>query len=301
PDDPAAPAHPAAPTDTTTTPPTTSARELTRASANGAGAAHPASRRGLVAVLVAVVLVVVLGVGALVVAGAGGEPEVESSRGEDAPVPTTAAPTTTSVPPPSPAEAFSLAAERLEDAGSFGYRGVVSGTDVSAVRPSLWVAVDTTVDGEVELPTGRLHEVAVADSGKAAETVADGSTVWGRSASTVAELAGRGFQRIPALSTAEPATKGVTNLPRWLAGAVGPAAAGVDPQGGRLYHATVPAALIGPTVRGQRAVDATIVLVLDRRHQPAHVEITTLPGGPSLHLALDITGLGTPVGIVPPA
>jgi hypothetical protein len=247
------------------------------------------------------VVVVVLGLGALVVAGAGGEPEVESSRGDDAASSTTAAPATTSVPPPSPAEAFSLAAGRLEAARSFGYRGVVSATDVSAVRPSLWLAVDTAVDGQVELPTGRLHEVAVAESGEAAETVADGSTVWGRSASTVADLAERGFQRIPALSTAEPATKGITNLPLWLSGAVGPAATGVDPEGRRQYQATVPAALIGPTERGRRAVDATIVLVLDRGNQPVHVEITTVPGGPPLHLALDLTALGTPVGIAPPA
>jgi hypothetical protein len=256
----------------------------------------------LVGVLVVLVVVVAIAVGAMVVAGAGGEGEVESSGSAETRVSTTAAPTTTtSIPPPSPVEAFRLAAGRLEDAGSFGYRGVVSGSDVSAVRPSLWLAVDTTVDGQVELPTGRLHEVAVAESGEAAETLADGTTVWGRSASTVDDLAERGYQLVPALSTADPATKGVTNLPRWLSGAVEPAAAGVDAQGRRQFEATVPAALIGPTERGRRAVDATIVLVLDRRNEPVHVEITTVPGGPPLRLALDLTGLGLPVGIIPPA
>jgi hypothetical protein len=255
-----------------------------------------------VAVLVALVVVVAVAVGAMVVAGAGGESEVEASRDAESQVSTTAAPTTpTSVPLQSPAEAFRLAAGRLQDAGSFGYRGVVSGSDVSAVRPSLWLAVETTVDGQVELPTGRLHEVAVAESGEAVETVADGSIVWGRSASTVDDLAERGYQRIPALSAADPATKGVTNLPLWLAGAVQPVAAAVDAQGRRQFQATVPASLIGPTERGHRAVDATIVLVLDRRNEPVHVEITTVPGGPPLHLALDLTGLGIPVGIVPPA
>ncbi len=159
---------------------------------------------------------------------------------------TTAPSTTTTTRPPTPAEAFASAARRLEEAGTFAYRGTANASDVSAVRPSLWLAFETTVDGQAQLGTGRLHEVAVAANGKATETVADGTVVWGRSADHRDALGERGFQRIPALSTPEPATKGVTNLPRWLAAAVAPAEAGVDPQGRRSYAATIPAAVHRP-------------------------------------------------------
>lgn len=259
-------------------------------------------RRAVVGVLVALVAVAVLGGGALVVAGSGGEgsPAATSDAG-GGPAPTAPRATSTTVAPPRSTEAFALAASHLEAAGSFAYRGTASATDVSAVRPSLWVAVDTTVDGQVELATGRLHEVAVAPSGQATETVADGTDVWGRRAATAEALAGRGYERIPSLSTAEPATKGITNLPRWLAGAVDPVDAGVDEQGRRRYQATIPATLLGPTERGRRAVDASVVLVLDRRNQPVHVEIATVPGGPPLSLALDLSSLGAPAGIAPPA
>ena len=260
------------------------------------------SRRGLVGVLVAVVAVVVLGVAALAVAGSGEERHrAAAGDGASETSVTTVPSTTTTTRPPTPAEAFASAARRLEEAGTFAYRGTANASDVSAVRPSLWLAFETTVDGQAQLGTGRLHEVAVAADGKATETVADGTVVWGRSADHRDALGERGFQRIPALSTAEPATKGVTNLPRWLAAAVAPAEAGVDPQGRRSYAATIPAAVIGPTERERRAVDAQVLLVLDRRGEPIHVQVTTVPSGPPLHLALDLSGLGTPVTIAPPA
>jgi hypothetical protein len=253
-------------------------------------------------VLVALVAVAVLGGGALVVAGSGGTgPRAATSDAREEPAPTAPRATSTTVAPPRSADAFGLAASHLEAAGSFAYRGTASASDVSAVRPSLWVAVDTTVDGQVELATGRLHEIAVAPSGQATETVTDGTDVWGRRAATAEALAGRGYEWIPSLSTAEPATKGITNLPLWLAGAVDPVDAGVDEQGRRQYQATIPAAVLGPTERGRRAVDASIVLVLDRRNQPVHVDIATVPGGPPLSLALDLSSLGAPAGISPPA
>jgi hypothetical protein len=255
----------------------------------------------LVGILVAVVAVVVLGVAALAVAGSGEERSRAAVGDVASATSVTTVPTTTTTPPPTPAEAFTSAARRLEQAGTFAYRGTANASDVSAVRPSLWIAFETTVDGQAQLGTGRLHEVAVAANGEATETVTDGTVVWGRSADHRDALGERGFQRIPALSTPEPATKGVTNLPRWLAAAVAPSEAGVDPQGRRSYAATIPAAVLGPTERERRAVDAQVLLVVDRRGEPIHVQVTTVPSGPPLHLALDLSGLGTPVTIAPPA
>jgi hypothetical protein len=262
------------------------------------------SRRGpaVVGVLVAAGIVVLLGAGAMVVAGAGsGESGAASSTPPSLDSITTAAPaTTTTTVPASPEDAFAGAASRLEAAGTFAYRGTVTASDVSAVRPSLWLAVDVTVDGEASLAGGLVHEVAVAGNGRATETVVVGADVWGRTARTRDTLAEAGYEGIPELSRPEPATKGAAGLAAWLAAVDEPQAAGLDAQGRRQYRGTLPAAVLGPTERGRRAVDAEVVLVLDRAGRPAHVDITTVPGGPPLHLALDLSDLGAPVAIEPP-
>ncbi len=253
-------------------------------------------------VLVAVGVVILLGVGALVVAGSGSEGTDAATATTVAPrAETTEAPTTTTTVPASPEEAFASAAGRLEAAGSFGYRGTVSASDVSAVRPSLWLAVDITVEGEASLADGRVHEVAVAANGRATETVVAGAGVWGRSARSRDGLADAVYEGIPALSQPEPQAKGAAALARWLAAVEEPQAAGVDEQGRRTYAGTLPAAALGPTERGRRAVDADVLLTLDRAGAPVHVEITTVPGGPPLHLAFDLARLGAPVTIEPPA
>jgi len=253
-------------------------------------------------VLVAAGIVVLLGAGAMVVAGAGsGDTGAASSTRPRLDSVTTEAPaTTTTTMPASPEDAFAGAASRLEAAGTFAYQGTVTASDVSAVRPSLWLAVDVTVDGEASLAGGLVHEVAVAGNGRATETVVVGPDVWGRTARTRDALAEAGYEGIPELSKPEPATKGAAGLAAWLAAVEEPQAAGVDVQGRRQYRGTLPAAALGPTERGRRAVDAEVVLVLDRTGRPAHVDITTVPGGPPLHLALDLTNLGAPVAIEPP-
>jgi hypothetical protein len=256
----------------------------------------------LVGVLVAAAVVGVLGVGAMLVADAG-------SQGTDAATGTTVpsrastsevVTTTTTVVVASPAEAFAGAAGRLEAAGTFAYEGTVSASDVSAVRPSLWLAVDITVEGEASLADGRVHEVAVAENGRATETVVAGVDVFGRSARTRESLVDESYEGIPELSRAEPTTKGASGLAQWLAGVAEPTAAGVDGQGRRVYRGIIPAAVLGPTERGRRAVDAEVLLTLDRAGDPVHVDITTVPGGAPLHLAFELSELGAPVVIEPP-
>jgi hypothetical protein len=199
------------------------------------------------------------------------------------------------------ATAFPAAADRLTAAGTFSYTGTVSATDVSHVRPMLWLSVESTLEGQVSLAAGRLHETATTSDGRVAETVTSGPQVWGRRAGSREGLAAVPYESVPALSDAEPATKGAVLLPAWLASVVNPADAGPDESGRRRFSATVPATVLGAIERERPPVDATVVLTLDAAGAPVRVEITSAPGGPPLHLVYDLAGLGAPVDIQPPA
>jgi hypothetical protein len=253
------------------------------------------------AIAAGLALVLVLGTGALVAAGAGddGAEAVDPRPSGDAP--TTTHPTTTTTAPATAADAFVVASQRLTDAGSFSYTGTAGATDVSDARPMLWLAVDTTVEGEVDTTTGRLHELSVAEDGAAVETVAAGPEVWGRRAATVAALAEEPFEALPALSGGEPALRGAALLPWWLAGAVGPNDAGVDELGRRTFQATLPAALLGVIERERPPVDGTMTLTLDETGEPVRIEIASSPDGPAFQLVFDIDGLGIPVTVETPA
>jgi hypothetical protein len=266
----------------------------------------PGGRRtGLAAAVAAVALV--LGGGAIV-AGSG------DGSGDDGPATAstggTVATTATTLPPPTADSAFAASAERLTTAGSFSYSGTVSATDVSNVRPMFWLAVSSTVEGQVATSTHRLHEVAVASDGAAAETVAVGESVWGRRGPSVEALAGLAYEPIPGLSgplpgagdpALVPPARGAALLPAWLAAATGPTDLGPDEQGRPRFQATIPAAALGEIERRRPAVDATVVLTLDPAGVPVRVEVTSAPAGPAMHLVYDIAGLGQPVTIEPPA
>jgi hypothetical protein len=227
--------------------------------------------------------------------------EAGAATGDDS-VPTSAAGvTTTHAAPVSAATAFAAAADRITAAGTFSYSGTVSATDVSHVRPMLWLSVDSTVEGQVSLPDGRLHETATTADGRVAETVAVGRQVWGRQADGGDALAAVPYETVPTLSGAEPPARGAVLLPSWLAAAVGPADAPADQSGRRRVSATIPAAALGRIERGRSPVDATVVLTLDAAGAPVRVEITSAPGGPAFRLAYDLAGLGAPVDIRAPA
>jgi hypothetical protein len=265
-------------------------------------AARPRRRR---AVAVGIAAAAVLaGVGA-VVAGGGSDQRsraaaVGAGSGGDDETGDTRATTTTTVREVTPQEAFGLGGQRLVDAGSFSYTGTASATDVSHVRPTLWLAVDLTVEGQVVTSTGRVHEVAVAADGRAAETVTDGPAVWGRSSPTLDDLTDEGYEAIPELSDDDLPAKGAGLLPTWLAAAVDPVAAGPDELGRRTFRATIPADVLGEIERGRRAVDATVVLTLDGADDPVRVDITSAAGGPPLHLVFDLSDFGVPVSIEAP-
>jgi hypothetical protein len=258
-----------------------------------------------------VVLVAAVGAGVVAAAGRDGDGSTQTGgRGSGTTASTVAstvatAATTVPVAAPGADVAFAQAATRLREAGSFRYGGAVTAYDVSDVRPSLWLGVDLTVDGQVVTAGDRVHEVAVAAAtGRATETVAAGDRVWGRSAPRADGLAATAYELIPGLSgagTGGPAARGAALLPAWLAATTAPTAAGTDAAGRPVYRALIPAAALGPVERGRAPVDAVVTLSLDAAGAPAHVDITAPAGGdPRLHLALDVTGLGDPVAIDPP-
>jgi hypothetical protein len=255
-------------------------------------------RTGVVVVSLAL-LVAVVGLGLVVLGRDDDQPRDADVDATDA---TSAEQTTTAaMDAVSPEEAFARAADRLVSGGSFGYVGTTSAIDVSHVRPGLWLAVEVTVEGEVVTSSERVHEIAVDGSGRATETVTEGPMVWGRLATSREALPGATYLPITDESGAQRAGKGVALLPTWLDSTVDRQDADTDDRGNRVLRATLPAGVLGETVDGRPAGDATVVLTLDAAGDPLRVEVTSVPTGPPLRLALDLVGIGEPVLIDVPA
>ncbi|HKY68434.1 MAG TPA: hypothetical protein VJM49_18765, partial [Acidimicrobiales bacterium] len=250
--------------------------------------------------LVAGVVVVLLGIG-VGAALAGGSDEDDTAAPETTTT-TEQVTTATTSPPLSAATVFARAADELVDAGSFTYSGTVSATDISHVRPMLWLGVESTVNGEVSLGLGQVHELAVTDGERASETITAGPAVWGRRTSELATLGEAVYEPVPELSEAEgtPTVRGAALLPTWLAATTAPSDLGRDPAGRRTFVGTVPAATLGPVERGADAADGQLTLSVGPDGTPAHIELVTL-SGPSFRLTIDLTNLGRTVVIQPPA
>lgn len=204
-------------------------------------------------------------------------------------------------PPVDVTSAFPAAALRLLDAGSFRYSGRASATDVSLVRPMLWLAVDVRITGEVELDQGLVHEIAVSEDERAAETLARGGEVWGRRADDVGALADGQYQVVPELSgDGAPGLRGVARLPGWLAAAVEPSTVGTDRSGRHTFAARLPAGALGAVERGAGPIDGRITLTVAGDGTPLAIEVVTVQG-PAFHLSVDISDLGRPIAVATPA
>jgi hypothetical protein len=245
-----------------------------------------------VAVGLALVVALAAGVGLFATVGDDDRSDADVEAGVTTSVEPT---TTTAIDALSSQEAFAQAADRLAAAGSFGYVGTTSAIDVSHVRPGLWLAVDLTVEGEVLTSAESVHEIAIDDTGRAAETVSDGPVVWGRLATSREALPEAPYVPITAESGAHAAGKGAALLPAWLDSTVDRQDAGTDGRGNRLLRATLPASVLGEIVDGRPAADASVLLAIDAAGDPVRVEVTSLPAGPPLRLALDLVRIGEPV------
>jgi hypothetical protein len=263
------------------------------------GTPHVAGRRRAGPVVAGLALVAVLSAGVVLFV---------ATRDDDRPgtdveagVTTSAEPTTTTaIDGLSPEQAFAQAADRLVAGGSFGYAGTTSATDVSHVRPGLWLAVDLTVEGEVETSAESVHEIAVDGDGRATETVSAGPLVWGRLATSRDGLRDATYLPITEES-GQGAGKGAALLPAWLDATVDRQDAGTDERGHRMLRATLPASVLGEVVDGRPAGDASVLLTLDGAGDPVRVEVMSVPSGPPLRLALDLLRIGEPVVIDLPA
>jgi hypothetical protein len=238
---------------------------------------------------------VIVGAVVLVSGDSGGEPSV----GTDAQA--AGSTTTTSAPEEiTPQQAFALARVRLEDAGSFIYRGTASAAGPSIARPGPWLPGELTLEGEVSLPDVT-HEVAVDGSGRVAETATSGVTVWGRSAGDRAGLAERTYEVVAEIGNVGARVgSGAALLPVWLGATTDRRDGGTDSDGRRTFRATVAAERLGADDEGRAMGPAEIVLTLDEAGNPARVEITTVSDDPPLRVAVDLAALGEPVTISVP-
>jgi hypothetical protein len=305
PPDPALTDGPSAPSPAVAAPVTAGAAPAPDASRRRRGGVsrHLAGLRRNRVRLLAGLVVVGLGIGASAGLARVGGDEPASAPGITAPEPTEPPPVTTTTTRPALAadEAFATAAERLSRGGTFRYEGTARATDVSFVRPMMWLSVESSVTGEVELATGRLHEVAVGAGGRASETVTEGTWVWGRRAPEAASLGDVPFALVPEVSDPDRLIgRGLVMLPTWLAAAIQPVELEPSAAGHPQYQATVPADVVGEVERGIDAEDLLAVVVLDDDGTPVRVELTTATSD-RLHMVLELTAVGEPVTITPPA
>jgi hypothetical protein len=235
---------------------------------------------------VAAVAAVAVGVGVL--AGGGDDDPVATTATTDRPSSATTG-TTGTTAPPSPEQAFRQAGTKLSEAGSFTYAGSARALDVTPVRPTRWLGTELTVTGEVDLGTGRLHEVAVAPDGEATETVIDGATVWGRQADSVDELADAEYSVIDELTRDTPTPQGAQLVPVWLALAAGPVPA-PEAAAQPAYSGTLTAAALGDD--SGATPDSVITVTLDAGGTPIHLEVVGLPDGEGLRLVYDLANVG---------
>ncbi|HYZ98017.1 MAG TPA: hypothetical protein VE575_04645, partial [Acidimicrobiales bacterium] len=248
-------------------------------------------------------LVVVAAVGAVVLLDQDDDPAevARADAGAEASTdPTSTASTTPTIDDVTPQEAFAGSADRLVSAGSFAYAGTSSAHDVSHVRPGLWLAVDLTVEGEVDTAEGRVHEISVDSADAAVETVTDGPLVWSRQASTREALGQLAYVPVIEDTGTDPTLRGVALLPGWLEATVDRQDAAPDDLGRRVFRASLPADALGQITDDRPADDASVVLTLDAAGDPVHVEVESVPTGPPLRLDLDLSGIGEPVAIEPP-
>jgi hypothetical protein len=125
--------------------------------------------------------------------------------------------------------------------------------------------------------------------------------VWGRQAPTRPELVNVTYQPVEGLSDSDVPRLGLALLPLWLGATTAPESTGVDTNGRPTYRGTLPGEILGELVDGSDPAPADIVLTLDAAGSPAHVRLTSQPDGAALSLSIDITRIGEPVAIEPPA
>lgn len=184
-----------------------------------------------------------------------------------------------------PRVTWARAANRLQQAGSFAYRGTARAREPNAVRPGTWLAGEVTVEGAVVLPGSISREVATDRRGRAVETVTSGPLAWSR---TRRSTGGGEAARWVIARSPEPVPFGRFDASRPTQ--VGPAllAEAVRLAGNR--RSDPPDGSGRRTLRGTAQFDAPddnhlddlldgaeVVLVLDDDGTPVRIRLTTTP------------------------
>jgi hypothetical protein len=197
--------------------------------------------------------------------------------------------------------AFAQASRQLELAASYRYHGTAHVPAESDARPAQAPTTDVTVDGEVLWPL-RTHDVAVDATGRAAETVTVGPSIWQRRAPTEPALAALPYAFAGDVATwaggVVPFGAGAARLPGWLA-ATTDRRYRSERSGRQTFTATLPAGRFGETRAGAPPVDGQVVLTVDVDGDPLRIDVEITGAGPRSfwRVNLEITGLGDAVTI----
>jgi hypothetical protein len=208
-----------------------------------------------------------------------------------------------------PRVAWARAANRLERAGSFTYRGTVRTHEPNAVRPGTWLATEVTVEGAV-VAGSISREVATDRRGHAVETVTSGPFAWSRMRPPTGGFEAAAW-RIARAPDPLPSPRVVTLRPIRL----GPPLVvdAIRLAGNRRSDPPPPGGTELRTLRGTAQVDdrdnpgvddlldrAEIVLWVDEHDNPTRVRLTTTPADdPRLVVDLTLDHLGEPDLIAP--
>jgi hypothetical protein len=145
--------------------------------------------------------------------------------------------------------------------------------------------------------------VAVDATGRAAETVTVGPSIWQRRAPTEPALAALPFAFAGDVATwtggVVPFGAGAARLPGWLA-ATTDRRYGSERSGRQTFTATLPAGRFGETRAGAPPVDGEVELTVDVDGDPLRIDVEITGAGPTgsqWRMDLEITGLGDAVTI----
>jgi hypothetical protein len=239
----------------------------------------------------------------------------------DEPPPDTGTATTDPLGVPAP-QAYSRAARDLEEAGSFGYRGVVRAAEGNPFLPPGWAGGEVTVEGAAVLPSFAGRETAIDAAGRAFETVAVSGGAWSRAAPSRGGLADARWDQLrspPARIAGLPRVGEV--LVELSPRASWPGRGAVQNQVGELGLTVALATRSAgerrgdhPDAAGRRVVRATlpadgmrepwaaadVLLTLDDGGDVARIAVESAPDRPRFEVELDIVGIGEPQDVVPP-
>lgn len=217
------------------------------------------------------------------------DPAGEAEDGDDRP----------EAEPGSPEAAFTGAAARLRDAGTFSYTATSHVEQADPVGGGRGYTVNRDLEGEVELPDA-IRESMTVDDRQVYEWMATGSgtsaLAWTRETAFPDQIASRPWGEASG-STGE---LDLLLLPDWLDGAVDHRDGGEDEAGRRVVGASLPGRLVNDLGPEMAVIDAEIELTLDDDGAPLKVALLVSSTDTVIDSTYTLVALGVPVVIERP-